>query len=102
MQAKNRVLTPKDMRRGMVVLPFWGESTFNRPLDSLNWEPTLHREYWTHTVVSVDETSVRLARPYAYAREQFDCNHPLLGCEVYTVCKDSTHPYMLMRENFTT
>lgn len=98
---KNRVLTPKDMQRGMVVLPFWGESTFNRPVESLNWEHTLRRDYWTHTVISVDETTVRLARPYAYAHEHFDSNQPLLGCEVYTVQKDSTHPYMLLREGFT-
>jgi hypothetical protein len=99
---KTIIVTPKSMKRGMVVAPFWGESTYNKSLDSLDWEQTLRREWWTHVVIGTSPTEVRLARPYAYAHTDFDANSPLLGCEVYSVPVESTHPYILLRTEFTT
>lgn len=103
MHGENTILRACDLRRGMVVLPFKG-SYYPKPKDpsSLDWKQTMYAEWWQHIVLGSDGESVTLGRPYAYAREHFDSNHPLLSCEVYKVQRDSEQPFMIMRCNFTT
>jgi hypothetical protein len=43
--------------------------------------------YNTATIISVKdedgETRIMLARPYAYANENYDSDQPLMGCEIF-------------------
>jgi hypothetical protein len=100
MKAQSRVLKANELQRGMVVLPFWGTS-FNVPSDTLNWGPTLHRDWWQHIVTGVGADEVTFSRPYAYAHEHFDTRGCLVGCEVYSIPKSSCQLYLVLNNGWS-
>lgn len=41
--------------------------------------------YNNATIISIDNTHIKLARPYAYANEHYNSNNAMMGCEVFEV-----------------
>jgi hypothetical protein len=72
-----RQITKEDVKRGVIIRdPRMIESGSYGMATIISTREVGEKNAWPHITV---------ARPYAYAHEHFDANHPLMGAEVYSI-----------------
>ncbi len=79
-----RFYSASELQQGMTVRPVRGYS--------LEW--TLQSPWWTHVVERVEEDVIYFVRPYAIMHY----GTALLGCERYSICRDSTQKFIRMSD----
>jgi hypothetical protein len=84
------VVRLKDLKRGMVVVPYKGVS-FKVKDEDLDWGPALASAFWQHVVMG--ENPITLVRHYVVVSEY--TRTPLLGHEMYNPNHSDT-PYLLL------